>query len=156
MRRPTAVLLLFLLALASGDLIAQDNDELKKYIDGVGEHPGASQVLIASPHRTALITEAPGASTPDLFQLLARLDPARLDLVLVEGFRDAAFPKIELHRPALGKPLLFPADPHIVAIATDGPIATPAPIPVLNLNDPGEVARLVMTQPGISQLGSSQ
>lgn len=130
------------------DIPGKDSYELRK--------AGASQVLIASPHRTALITEAPGASTPDLFQLLARLDPARLDLVLVEGFRDAAFPKIELHRPALGKPLLFPADPHIVAIATDGPIATPAPISVLNLNDPGEVARLVMTQPGISQMGSSQ
>ncbi len=125
------------------DIPGKDSYELRK--------AGARQVLIASPHRSALITEAPRETPPELPQLLARLDRSQLDLVLVEGFRDVAFPKIELHRPALGKPLLFPGDAQIVAIATDAPVAAAAGIPVLNLNDPVEIGRYLLGYLGLGR-----
>jgi len=83
-------------------------------------------------------------SPPPLSALLARLDTDRLDLVLVEGLREVAFPKIELHRPALDKPLLYLGDPHIIAIAVDRPLAEPVPIPVLDLNDPAAIGAFVL------------
>jgi molybdenum cofactor guanylyltransferase/molybdopterin-guanine dinucleotide biosynthesis protein MobB len=105
---------------------------------------GAQQVLVASRRRWALITEQDdGRADPRLDELLARLDQRQLDLILVEGFRHEAIPKIELHRAALNKPLLYPEDPHIVALATDGPLAAPAPIPLLDLNAPAQVAEFV-------------
>ncbi|HIE53800.1 MAG TPA: hypothetical protein EYP90_01240 [Chromatiaceae bacterium] len=70
------------------------------------------------------------------------LDPHRLDLVLVEGYKHAAFPKIELHRSGLQKPLLFPCDSNIIAIAADRPIATI--LPQLDLNQPGEIAAFIL------------
>ncbi len=106
---------------------------------------GAEQVLIASRHRRALIVETPEQTAdPQLAELVRLIDPARADLVLVEGFRHEAFPKIELHRPALGKPLLFPQDPHIVAVASDGPLPVETRLPVLDLNDTGAIAGFVV------------
>jgi molybdopterin-guanine dinucleotide biosynthesis protein B len=112
----------------------KDSHELRK--------AGANQMLIASRRRVALVTEFDeDQSEPALDELLAALDPNKLDLVLVEGFKRAPFPKIELHRPALGKPLLCLDDPQIIAIATDGEIAAaPANLPRLNINDPQEIA----------------
>lgn len=78
---------------------------------------GARQVLVASAHRWALMTEHRGAAEPPLKVLLAQLAP--VDLVIVEGFKRDAHPKIEVHRGANGKPWLHPEDPHIVAIASD-------------------------------------
>ena len=102
---------------------------------------GAGQILLASPHRRALIIETPDhQDDPRLAELIGLLDPSRADLVLVEGFRHEAFPKIELHRPALGKPLLFPQDPHIIAVATDGPLPVETRLPVLDLNDVDAIA----------------
>jgi molybdopterin-guanine dinucleotide biosynthesis protein B len=60
---------------------------------------------------------------------------------LVEGFKRAAIPKIEVHRRGLAEPLLYPHDPHIVAIATDAEL--PATLPRLDLNDPGQVADFI-------------
>lgn len=77
---------------------------------------GAREVLIASPGRWALLHEEPG-SEPDLPALLARL--STVDLVLVEGFRRYAIPKLEVHRPALGKPPLWPDWPDVAAVASD-------------------------------------
>jgi molybdopterin-guanine dinucleotide biosynthesis protein MobB len=74
---------------------------------------------------------------------LERIDCPSLDLVLVEGFRHLSFAKIELHRPALGKPLLFTEDPSIIAIACDGPIEPPCEIPQLDLNDPQQIVKFV-------------
>ena len=91
---------------------------------------GASEVLITSGQRWALMHELRGAEEPDLQAHLARLSPC--DLVLVEGFKREPMPKLEIHRAANGKPLLFPADPHIVAIATDAPLATALPCFELN------------------------
>jgi molybdopterin-guanine dinucleotide biosynthesis protein MobB len=118
------------------DVPGKDSYELRR--------AGASQVLLASPRRTALILEEQRESPPQLSALLARLDTDRLDLVLVEGLRDVAFPKVELHRPALGKPLFYPGDPHIIAFATDRPLAQPVPIPVLDLNDPAAIGDFVL------------
>ena len=82
------------------------------------------------------------------------LDPERLDLVLVEGFKHEPIPKIELHRTALNKPLLFPRDEHVVAVASDGGelAEDPGALPVLSINDPDEVAAFVLAQLGFDSL----
>ncbi|MCS3454607.1 molybdopterin-guanine dinucleotide biosynthesis protein MobB [Aeromonas sp. BIGb0405] len=87
---------------------------------------GALQVMAASSLRHALICETP-EQEPSFEALLARFDWERLDLLLVEGFKHHHFPKIELHRRALGRPLLFPSDPDIVALISNEPEATTLP-----------------------------
>jgi len=77
---------------------------------------GAAAVLLSSDHRTALLTEHRDAPPP-LADLLAQLPPC--DLVLVEGYKREAIPKLEVHRAATGKPWLHPDDPHILAVASD-------------------------------------
>lgn len=104
---------------------------------------GADAMLVASRKRCALIQECRDArDEPSLSEALAMLDPNRLDLVLVEGFKREPIPKIELHRAGLGKPLMFPQDDNIIAIACDqeGLAQTPDGIPCLSINDPGQVA----------------
>jgi molybdopterin-guanine dinucleotide biosynthesis protein B len=96
---------------------------------------GAHEVLVATTHRWALMHEVAGPE-PGLPELLARLEP--VDLVLVEGFKSHPFPKLEIHRPALGKPPLWPDQPDVVAVATDAVLDCPHP--VLPLNDPARVA----------------
>ncbi len=119
------------------DTPGKDSYELRK--------AGAEQVLLASRHRYALIVETPDLDDdPVLTDLLERIDAGRADIVLVEGFRHVAFPKIELHRPALGKPLLFPQDPHIVAVASDGPVPVETRLPVLDLNAVDRIADFVI------------
>ena len=99
---------------------------------------GAGQMLIASDKRCALMTEFDDTKYQDLNSLLARLDLDAVDLVLVEGFRHLPFPKIELHRPSTGKPLIFPNDNSVIAIACDDMIDTGS-LPMLNINVPEEV-----------------
>ena len=101
---------------------------------------GASEVMVASPRRFALMHELRGAPEPTLRELLARMAPA--DLVLVEGFKRAPHPKLEVHRPSVGKPFLYPDDPHIVAIASD--VALAAPLPVLPLADVASIADFIL------------
>ncbi len=114
------------------------------------QRAGADQVLIASDRRSALMTEYHEQPAPSLPDLIARLDLAQTDLVLVEGFRHTAFPKIELHRPALGKALIFPGDDSVIAVASDENIDT-GRLPLLNINQPEEIAgfinRWLETQP---------
>lgn len=98
---------------------------------------GASEVLVSSARRWALIHELRDESEPLLPELLRRLSP--VDLVVVEGFKAYAHPKIEVFRAANGKPLLFPERPEISAIATDVPLPD-APIPVLALDDVSAIA----------------
>ncbi len=105
---------------------------------------GAGQVLLASANRWALMGEEPGGDEPELPALLQRMDLAALDLVLVEGFRHIPFPKIELHRPSLGKPLLCEADDTILAVATDQALARPVALPILDLNDAAAVASFIL------------
>ena len=108
---------------------------------------GADEMLVAARCRLGWIRECNDQQgEPSLRQALDVLDPERLDLVLVEGFKAEAFPKIELHRAALRKPLLFPHDPHIVAIATDDTKlrADPAGLTRLPINRPGEIADFIV------------
>ncbi len=101
---------------------------------------GAAQVILATPHRWALMTELGGAPEPDLAHLLARLDPC--DLVVVEGFKRARHPKIEAHRGATGRAPVALSDPWVRAVASDG--APEAPCPVLALDDTAALADLAL------------
>ena len=80
---------------------------------------GCTEVLVTSARRWALMHELRGAGELALGEALARLSPC--DLVLVEGYKRSALPKLEIHRGSLGKPWLHPDDPHILAIASDVP-----------------------------------
>lgn len=102
---------------------------------------GAQEVMLASDQRWALMHEVREAGEPSLAALLARLSPC--DLVLVEGFKRHDLPRIEVHRPSLGKPLIHPDDGSIVALATDGEV--PTPLPRLDLGDPRQVAEFVLS-----------
>jgi molybdopterin-guanine dinucleotide biosynthesis protein B len=84
---------------------------------------GATEVLLASAQRLALLREYEVQGVPSLAQLLAELSPA--DWVLVEGFKHAAWPKIEVWRAALGQPPFYPDDPFVTTIVTDDPTALP-------------------------------
>src|SRR6266850_2607845 len=77
---------------------------------------GAYEVMVASARRWAIMHELRGAPEPTLDELVARMSP--VDLLLVEGWKHHPHPKLEVHRPSLGKPLLYPDDPHVVAIAS--------------------------------------
>jgi molybdopterin-guanine dinucleotide biosynthesis protein B len=118
------------------DTPGKDSYELRK--------AGASPVLLASRARWALMVETPAQSEPVLNDLLAHLDPSGLDLILVEGFKHEAFPKIELYRADLGKPPIYPTDPEVIAVATDGPLDPVPGVPVLDLNRPDQVTDFVL------------
>jgi molybdopterin-guanine dinucleotide biosynthesis adapter protein len=118
------------------DLPGKDSYELRK--------AGAQAVLLASARRWALVVEQEEKREPLLSEVLQRLPQKAFDLILVEGFRHEVFPKIELHRPSLGKPLLFPRDPTIIAIATDAPLPQPCPLPLLDLNRPPVIAEFLL------------
>ena len=101
---------------------------------------GATEVLVASATRWALMREHRGDVEPALPELLARLGP--VDLVLVEGFKREGHPKIEVHRAANNKPPMHPNDPTIQAVASDTLRA--APVPVLHLDDIPGIAAAVL------------
>ena len=103
---------------------------------------GAGQVLVSSEKRSALITEYEIQVEPKLTDLIQRLDLDNTDLILVEGYRHLPFPKIELHRPKLGKPLIFPEDDSVIAVASDENINT-GELPLLNINVTEEIAGFV-------------
>jgi len=108
-------------------------------------HAGADQVMVASRHRWALMVETPQQTDdPQLEVLLSHLNSDALDLVLVEGFRHAPIPKIELHRPVLQHPLLFPDDVNIIAIASDAPLSVKTHLPVLDLNNPAAITDFIL------------
>ena len=98
---------------------------------------GATEVIISSAKRWAILHELRGEEEWNLPALLARM--SAVDLVLVEGFKRDAFPKLEIHRAANGKPLLHLEDPHIVAVAADTPLPA-AKVPVVDLNDVERIA----------------
>ena len=110
---------------------------------------GASEVLITSAQRWVLMHELRGDPEPDLTAQLAIMSPC--DLVLVEGFKSVQIPKIEIHRPAHGRPLLHPDNPAIVAVATDAPPdGLPGlALPRLDLNDPAAVAEFILRHQGL-------
>jgi len=102
---------------------------------------GATEVLVASANRFALMHELRGAPEPCLAELLARLSP--VDLVLVEGYKRDAHPKIEVFRAANGKAFLFPDDPTIVALASDVQAGVSARLPHAHLDDMEGISALV-------------
>jgi molybdopterin-guanine dinucleotide biosynthesis protein B len=93
---------------------------------------GATEVLVGSANRWAVVHELRGEAEPTLPALLRKASP--VDLVLVEGYKGESHPKLEVYRAANGKPLLHPSDPAIVAVASDTPLSG-VRIPVLDLND---------------------
>jgi len=104
---------------------------------------GASPVLLVSKYRRAIITEFSTHTEPTLHEQLKFFGHEELDLILVEGFRDEPFPKIELHRYCLSNPLLYPNDANIIAIASDVALNTPAHLVNLDLNRPDEIADFI-------------
>lgn len=102
---------------------------------------GATEVVISSARRFAILHELREEPEWDLVRLLAKLSP--VDLVLVEGFKRDAFPKLEIYRKDNGKPLLHPEDPHIVAVASDTPLPH-VKVPVIGLNDVECVADVLL------------
>ncbi len=122
------------------DYPGKDSYELRK--------AGASQVLIGSRRRWALIVENESAEDTPLEVHLNNLQQDKLDLILVEGFKPENIPKIELHRPGLGRPLLFPEDETIIALAIDEAIdeklKRATGLPLLDLNDPPAIAQFII------------
>jgi molybdopterin-guanine dinucleotide biosynthesis protein B len=102
---------------------------------------GAREVMISSQNRWALMHELRGAPEPTFEDLARRMSP--VDLLLVEGFKRQPHPKIEIHRPSLGKPLLHPEDPWIVAIASDEMLPE-LRLPLLPLSDASAVATFIL------------
>ena len=106
---------------------------------------GAKEVLLTSAHRWALLHELRGEPEFDMADLIGRMTP--VDLLLIEGFKSHDYPKIEVHRPSLGKPLLAAHDDSVIAIATDDPgsgAITRLNIPVLNLGDADSIADFIV------------
>lgn len=104
---------------------------------------GATEVLVVSGNRWALMHELRGDPEPKLPELLAKLSD--VDLVLVEGFKRESFPKLEIHRVANGKPLLQGEDGWVVAIASDTPLPQ-ASVPVVDLNDIDAIVDLLLAK----------
>ena len=106
---------------------------------------GATQVLMLSSDRWVLMHELRGAPEPTLDEQLLLLEPC--DLVLIEGYKAAAVPKLEIHRPSHGKPPLWPESPHVVAVASDvgaEELALGCPLPVLPINEPARIAEFIL------------
>jgi molybdopterin-guanine dinucleotide biosynthesis protein B len=100
---------------------------------------GASEVMLASPFRVAIMRELRGEGEPSLAEHVARLAPS--DLTLVEGYKWEPIAKLEVYRPSLGKPALYPDDVNVVAVASDAPRpdGLRENIAWLDLNQPAEV-----------------
>jgi len=114
------------------DIPGKDSYRLRK--------AGASQMLVASRNRHVLMTETPDAEA-EFNYLLSRFDTKQLDVILVEGCKNIAFPKIELHRKVVGKPWLYPNDSNIIAIAADESVESS--LPQLDINDLNSIASFV-------------
>ena len=105
---------------------------------------GARQILISSQKRWATIHEHPPDGTElSLQDALRHIIVESIDFVIVEGFKTAPIAKIEIHRPALGKPLIAADDDNVVAIATDEPEKIDTSLPLLELNRPEKIARFI-------------
>ena len=104
---------------------------------------GAHEVMISSQNRWALMHELAGAPEPRLVDLVARMSP--VDLLLVEGFKWESHPKLEVHRPSVGKPLLQPNDSHIVAVASDTRLDGLS-VPLLDITDVAGIADFIVNR----------
>lgn len=110
---------------------------------------GADQVLLMSAKVCALTWQGEGSpEEASLERALGMLVPHSVDLVIVEGFKHEAYPKMEIHRPSLGNPLLHPEDPNMIAVVTDEPIETQ--LPVLDLNQPEQIVEFIVKYCGLA------
>ena len=105
---------------------------------------GASPVVLVSPYRRVVITEFTEHNEPRLDEQLAAIDQTQVDIILVEGFKQTHYPKIELHRTSLDKPLLYPDDTGIIAVASDTPLDLPKHLTALDINNPAECINFVL------------
>ncbi|HMA90920.1 MAG TPA: molybdopterin-guanine dinucleotide biosynthesis protein B [Burkholderiales bacterium] len=105
-------------------------------------HAGAGEVLVTSSRRWVLMHELHGEPEPSFEEQMKHLSPC--DLVLIEGFKFAPIPKLEVWRAVTGEPLLHPNDPHIVAVASDAKVDTR--LPLLDLNDGERIANFILTE----------
>ncbi|WP_420585214.1 molybdopterin-guanine dinucleotide biosynthesis protein B [Ruegeria sp.] len=106
---------------------------------------GASEVLLASGQRVAIMQELRGAPEPELDALLARLSP--VDLVLIEGFKREAHPKVEAYRAEAKNPLMAPGNDTIRAVASDTPLDVS--VPVFDLNNAAAIADFILNEVGL-------
>ena len=105
---------------------------------------GAKKIVVSSKTRTAIIIEHPdNEKEPELEDALKNIRTKDLDLILVEGFKQAQIPKIELHRKNLGRPYIYTKDENIIAIATDHEIKKNNTPEILDLNQPQQIADFV-------------
>ncbi len=104
---------------------------------------GATEVLVASDRRFALMHELRDEGEPRLLELLAKLAP--VDLVIIEGYKRDPHPKLEVFRAGVGKPLIHPDDPHVVAIASDVPLPH-AKVPRVDLDDTGAIIDILLAR----------
>lgn len=119
------------------DIPSKDSYRLRK--------AGASQVLIASNARQALIIEHPiQTDEPNLEDCLATLQTDALDLILVEGFKHAAYPKIEINRSSHPQPFMYPTDSNIIALVSDVELNLPSTITALDLNQPNDISLFIL------------
>ena len=112
---------------------------------------GCTEVLVTSSRRWALIHELRGAPEPELSEQIMHISPC--DLLLVEGYKREAIPKLEVHRHEVGEPLIHPHDPHVVAVATDSKLDTA--LPQLDLNDPAAIADFILRHVGLVRDGGA-
>ena len=116
----------------------------------VHREAGATEVLVTSGQRWALLHENRGKPEPSLAELIRYMTP--VDLLLVEGFKTHPHDKLEIYRPDNGKPLLARDDPYIVAVATDDAAAIDVAVPVLDLNDVDAIAEFVIGHCGLREV----
>lgn len=107
---------------------------------------GAQEVFLVSNKRLVLLQEFRDCAEPTVAELVARLQPC--DLVLVEGYKRDPLPKIEVHRPSLGNPPVWPSNASVVAVAVDA--ATETHLPLLDLNDTDAIARFIARHVGLA------
>lgn len=123
------------------DKPGKDSYELRK--------AGAAPMLIASSRRTVITIENEVEADPELNELLSHISPDSIDMVLVEGFKQWPFAKIELNRESTGKPLMYPEDTNIIAIAHDrdeNNLLTDTDLPQMDINDVESIADFIMQQ----------
>ncbi len=109
-------------------------------------HAGAGEILVTSSRRWVLMHELRGEPEPSFDEQIGHLSPC--DLLLVEGFKFAPIPKLEVWRAEPGEPLLHPNDRHIVAVASDARVETK--LPLLDLNDHGAIERFIVRHLGLA------
>ena len=108
-------------------------------------HAGADQMLICSAKRWALMSEEQQGTMPSLSSMLNKLEHSKLDLVMVEGFKKAAFPKIELYRREVNKPQLHGDDENIIAVVSDETIQLARDLPLLDLNNTEGIVAFILS-----------